>query len=153
MRGVWSMKRKRRVATGQIYKWKARLCVDGSSQEKGVNYWDTYSPVVTWESVRSLLTLAIMNKWTTRQIDFVLAFPQAKVECPIYMEIPQGCNVDGNRNTHVLELKQNLYGSRQGSKIWFDFICTNEVSNSRKRIKQSSTKAKPFLSYMSTTES
>lgn len=51
MRGVWSMKRKQRVTTGEIYKWKARLCCDGSSQIQGMNYWDTYSPVVTWESV------------------------------------------------------------------------------------------------------
>ena len=61
MLGVWSMKRKRRVGTGEIYKWKARVCIDGSSQQHGVNYWETYSPVVTWETVRSLLTLAILN--------------------------------------------------------------------------------------------
>ena len=94
MRGVWSMKRKRRVSTGEIYKWKGRLCIDGSSQEQGINYWETFSPVVTWETVRSLLTLAIMNGWETRQIDFVLAFPQAEVECPMYMEATQGCNVN-----------------------------------------------------------
>lgn len=124
MRGVWSMKRKRRVGTGEVYKWKARLCIDGSSQKKGVNYWDTYSPVVSWETVRSLLTLAILNNWETRQIDFVLAFPQAKVECPMYMEVPQGCNVDGSRKDHVLSLKKNLYGAKQASKVWFNFLCS-----------------------------
>lgn len=96
MQGVWSMKRKRRVGTGEVYKWKAQLCIDGSSQQKGVNYWDTYSPVVSWETVQSLLTLAILNGWETRQIDFVLAFPQAKVDCPMFMEVPQGCNVEGS---------------------------------------------------------
>ena len=94
MRGVWSMKRKRQVSTGEVYKWKGQLCINGSSQEQGINYWETFSPVVTWETVRSLLTLAIMNGWETRQIDFVLAFPQAEVECPMYMEVPQGCNVN-----------------------------------------------------------
>ncbi|CAJ1938910.1 unnamed protein product [Cylindrotheca closterium] len=124
MRGVWSMKRKRRVGTGEIYKWKARLCIDGSSQEKGVNYWDTYSPVVAWETIRSLLTLAIMNGWTTRQIDFVLAFPQAEVECPMYMEIPRECYVDGSEynEQNVLLLKKNLYGAKQAGKVWFDFL-------------------------------
>ena len=96
MRGVWSTKRKRRVGTGEVYKWKARSCIDRSSQEKGVNYWETYSLVVAWETIRSLLTLAILNGWTTRQIDFVLAFPQAEVECPMYMEIPKECYVDGS---------------------------------------------------------
>ena len=122
MRGVWSMKRKRRVGTGEVYKWKARLCIDGSSQQKGVNYWDTYSPVVSWETFRSLLTLAILNNWETRQIDFVLAFPQAKVECPMFMEVPQGCNVDGSRKDYVLSLEKNLYGARQASKVWFNFL-------------------------------
>ena len=122
MRGVWSMKRKRRVGTGEIYKWKARLCIDGSSQQHGVNYWETYSPVVTWETVQSLLTLAIMNEWVTRQIDFVLAFPQAEVECPMYMEVPQGCNVGGSRSDYVLRLKKNLYGAKQGSRVWFNFL-------------------------------
>ena len=125
MRGVWSMKRKRRVATGEVYKWKARMCIDGSSQEKGVNYWDTYSPVVGWETIRSLLTLAIMNGWSTRQIDFVLAFPQAEVECPMYMEIPKECIIEGSTEggTEVLKLKKNLYGQRQAGKVWFDFLC------------------------------
>lgn len=122
MRGVWSMKRKRRVGTGEVYKWKARLCIDGSSQQKGVNYWDTYSPVVSWETVRSLLTIAILNGWETRQIDFVLAFPQAKVDCPMFMEVPQGCNVDGNRSDYVLSLKKNLYGARQASRVWFNYL-------------------------------
>jgi hypothetical protein len=38
---VWAMKRKRRIATREIYKWKARLNIDGSKQIKGVNYWET----------------------------------------------------------------------------------------------------------------
>ena len=122
MRGVWSMKRKRPVGTGEIYKWKARLCIDGSSQQHGVNYWETYSPVVTWETIRSLLALAIINEWVTRQIDFVLAFPQAEVECPMYMEVPRGCNVDGSRDNYVLKLKKNLYGAKQGSWVWFNFL-------------------------------
>ena len=122
MRGVWSMIRKRRAGTGEIYKWKARLCIDGSSQQYGVNYWETYSPVVTWETVRSLLTLAMFNGWETRQIDFVLAFPQAEVECPMYMEVPQGCNINGSRKDHVLQLQKNLYGAKQGSRVWFNFL-------------------------------
>jgi len=124
MRGVWSMKRKRRVGTGEIYKWKARMCIDGSSQQKGINYWETYSPVVAWETIRSLLSLAIMYGWETRQVDFVLAFPQAEVECDMYMEIPKECYVEGTdlNEDNVLLLKKNLYGAKQAGKVWFDFL-------------------------------
>ena len=43
---VWSMKRKREIISRKIYKWKARLNVHGGQQEKGMNYNNTYSPVV-----------------------------------------------------------------------------------------------------------
>jgi hypothetical protein len=47
---VWVMKRK--IMTGDICKWKARLNVHGGQQEKGVNYWETYAPVVSWPTIR-----------------------------------------------------------------------------------------------------
>ena len=35
--GVWVLKRKRKITTGEIYKWKACLNLDGSRQIKGVH--------------------------------------------------------------------------------------------------------------------
>ena len=49
---VWSMRRKRRIKTQEVYKWKARLNMHGGQQVHGVHYWDTYAPVVTWQTVR-----------------------------------------------------------------------------------------------------
>ena len=77
---VWAMKRKRRVKTREIYKWKARLNLDGSKQMEGLDYDQTYAPVATWESIRLLLVMNLRNGWKTRQIDYVLAFPQAPVD-------------------------------------------------------------------------
>jgi hypothetical protein len=48
---VWAMQRKCKQDTGKVYKYKGRLNVDGSKQTKGVNYWETYSPVATWGSI------------------------------------------------------------------------------------------------------
>ena len=58
---IWQMKRKRRIATQEIYKWKACLNLDGSKQIKGVNYWETYAPVPSWPTVCLLLTMAIIQ--------------------------------------------------------------------------------------------
>ena len=44
---VWSMRRKRRINTQELYKWKSRLNARGGQQDHGVHYWDTYAPVVT----------------------------------------------------------------------------------------------------------
>ena len=43
---IWSFNRKRH-ADGSLNKYKARLCCHGGQQEHGINYWDTYSPVVS----------------------------------------------------------------------------------------------------------
>ncbi|KAI2497267.1 hypothetical protein MHU86_17231 [Fragilaria crotonensis] len=115
---VWSMKRKRRIATREVYKWKARLNAHGGKQVQGVNYWETYAPVVHWASIRLHLILALINKHHTRQIDFVLAYPQADAECEIYMEIPRGFTHEGQRKTHALRLLKNIYGTRQAGRVW-----------------------------------
>ena len=62
-------------------------------QEKGINYWETYAPVVQWMSVRIMLTLAAIENLHTKSIEFVLAYPQADLDVDIYMKLPQGFNV------------------------------------------------------------
>ena len=73
---VWSMKRKRNPL-GDINKWKSRLCAGGHKSIENVDYLKTYSPVVSWSTVRLIVVLALINNWTMRSIDFVMAFPQA----------------------------------------------------------------------------
>jgi hypothetical protein len=114
---VWAMRRKRRIATQEVYKWKARLNVHGGKQTKFVNYWETYSPVVGWTTIRTFLILMVTNNWVSKQVDFVLAFPQADIECEMYMEVPQGFNVDGSRKDYCLRLDSNLYGQKQAGRV------------------------------------
>ena len=78
---VWAFRRKRRIATNEVYKWKARINVHGGKQIHGINYWETYAPVVGWPTIRLFLITMLLNNWKSRQIDFVLAFPQADFEC------------------------------------------------------------------------
>jgi Reverse transcriptase (RNA-dependent DNA polymerase) len=118
---VWAMRRKRRLATGEIYKWKARLNVDGSKQEHGVNYWDTYAPVAAWATIRSIMMLAAQKGWKTKQLDFVQAYPEAPVETELYVEAPIGCKIGENKE-YVLKLNNNIYGQKQAGKVWNDFL-------------------------------
>ena len=89
------MKRKRRIATREIYKRKERLNVHGGKQEYGGHYWETYSPVVQWIYISMFLILSILQNWHTRQLDFVLAYPQADPETEQYMDMPVGFDVGG----------------------------------------------------------
>lgn len=119
---VWSFKRKR-LPDGTITKWKARLCCHGGMQQWGVNYWETYAPVVCWASIRVILIIAAINRIPTRSIDFVLAFPQADVDVPVYMELPIGIELAGeNKRHYVLKLNKNLYGLKQASLTWFEML-------------------------------
>ena len=110
---IWSMKRKRRILTNEIYKWKARLNVHGGKQIKNVHYWETFSPVIRWSSIQLFLIIAAIKGWKTRQVDFVLAFPQADIETELFMEIPKGFEHNASQKTHCLKLKKNLYGQKQ----------------------------------------
>jgi hypothetical protein len=103
--GVWSMKRKRRI--------------DGSKQIYGKHSDETYSPVVTWPATSFFLVQALINKWYTKQIDFVLAYTQAPIERELYMAIPRGIELEGaNKGDYVLKLLKNLYGQKQGGRVW-----------------------------------
>jgi Reverse transcriptase (RNA-dependent DNA polymerase) len=66
-----------------------------------------------------VLILVLLYGWFTLQIDFILAYPQARVECDLYMKIPKGFKIGrGTNQTHVLKLLQNLYGQKQAGCIW-----------------------------------
>jgi hypothetical protein len=69
------------------------------------------------------LILSILQNWHTRQLDFVLAFPQADTESEQYMDMPKGFNVGGkHRSSHVLKLLKNIYGGRASSRIWVEHL-------------------------------
>ena len=71
---IRSFKRKR-APDGRLLKHKAMLCAHGGQQRWGVNYWETYFPVVNWMSARLMLIISIIHDLLVRSVDFVLAFP------------------------------------------------------------------------------
>ena len=82
----------------------------------GINYWDTYDPVVNWISVQSLIAITKIHNMRSWSIDFVLAFPQADLNVNVYMELPIGIDVStGVKRDYVMKLKKSLYGLKQAS--------------------------------------
>ena len=81
---IYSFKRKH-YPDGNLNKHKAILCARGGQQTWCHDYWDTYAPVVTWDSVQLLLIVAKIHNLDSKSIDFVLAFPQADLTVPFYM--------------------------------------------------------------------
>ena len=119
---VWSFKRKR-LADGRIDRYKARLCAHGGQQVYGINYWETYAPVVSWMTVRLMLTLTCVHNLSSKSIDFTLAFPQATLDEPVYMRLPIGCFVNGDPNVkYVCRLEKNVYGLKNAGYNWFKLL-------------------------------
>jgi hypothetical protein len=125
---VWYIKRKRNIKTRKVYKHKSRLNVHGGQQELTINFFETFSPVVNWFSIRLIFTLSLLSDWNTKQVDFILAYPQAPIEFDMYMNLPKGIQMaNGNRDTHVLKLLKILYGQKQAGKVWdkhLTWICS-----------------------------
>ena len=134
LNSMWSCGCKRHP-DGSLLKHKCRTCADGSRQQHGIYHWDTYSPVVQWNSVRQMLILSSMLGLASRQVDFVQAFPQAPLEDDVHMRIPPGFAHDPNTNQlrqtadpkfkdfqHCIKLKRNLCGCKQASRNWFLFL-------------------------------
>eukprot|EP00957_Ditylum_brightwellii_P056609 4291001-Ditylum_brightwellii.AAC.1 len=118
---IWSFKRKRH-ADGSLSKHKARLCCHGGQQQWGVNYYETYAPVVAWASVRTMLVMSKLYNLNTRSIDFILAYPQAEVKTNIYLHPPAGITINTNGEDVVLKLKKNLYGLKDAGRTWWEHL-------------------------------
>ena len=70
-----------------------------------------------------LLTLASLQKWHTRVIDFVLAYPQAPIEHDMYMKLPVGLRYEGiEESKYCLKLKKNIYGQKQAGRVWNKYL-------------------------------
>ena len=119
---IWLFKRNR-FPDGKLLKHKARLCAHGGLKKWGINYWETYAPVVNWISVRTLLAITKICKLRSQSIDFVLAFTQADLDVNVYMDFPIGIYVpNGGKRYYVLKLNKSLYGLKQASANWFETL-------------------------------
>jgi hypothetical protein len=97
--------------TNKVKSCKARLNLHSGKQVNGMNYFETYAPVVTWFVNRLMIIFGIIFCWALQQVDFIMAYPQAPIKMDIYMELPQGIQTKhGNSKEHVLKLEKNIYG-------------------------------------------
>lgn len=102
-------------ANGNVDKHKARLVVRGYSQVQGIDYNETFSPVVRYTSIRFLLAMAAKLNLNIRQMDAVTAFLNGELEEEIYMRQPKGFE-DGTKR--VCRFRLSLYGLKQSSRVW-----------------------------------
>jgi hypothetical protein len=123
-----------RAPDWSIIKYKSRLCPKGSMQVEGVNFWATYAPVISWQTICLTLILSLLSGLTSHQVDYVSAYTQAPLDCDLYMNIPVGfimqndqlilmrSSTKGYSSDFVLCIKKNMYGLCQAGNNWFDTL-------------------------------
>ena len=120
---VWSMCCKHQIKMQEIYKWKGHLHVQWGKQDYGIHYWETYAPIVTWQTVCIFLIMSIIFGWHSCELDFVMAYPQVPAQMPLYMRIPQGyTHASMSRKTHALKLLHNVYRQKQAGRVWNQYL-------------------------------
>ena len=104
-------------ADGSIERGKACLVAQGYSQKEGLDYDETFNPVVRSESVRSVIALASKNGLKLHQVDITTAFLNGDLEEEVYMRQPEDFLLDGQEHL-VCRLKRSIYGLKQSSRCW-----------------------------------
>lgn len=124
---TWSFKCKRNQFTGEVKRYKARLCLRGDLEFVDE---EVYAPVGNWATIRTLFILALVLDLETICIDFQNAFVQAKLDKPKYMSIPYGVEHLPNLKRKLppglalsdccVRLHKSLYGSRLAPKMFYE---------------------------------
>lgn len=100
---------------GIIDRYKARLVVRGFTQQHGINYHETFSPVVRFSSIRAMLAICAARNMKLMQFDVKTAFLHGDLAEDVYMKQPVGYD-DGSGK--VCKLVKSLYGLKQASRCW-----------------------------------
>jgi histone deacetylase 1/2 len=98
-------------ADGTIDRYKARLVAKGFKQQYGIDYEDTFSPIVKSATVHLVLALAISRKCKLRQLDVKNMFLHGVLE-EVYMRQPPGF-VYASHPDYICKLDKALYGLKQ----------------------------------------
>jgi hypothetical protein len=113
-RWLWKLKYN---ADGTLSKHKARWVARGYNQKPGVDYDETFSPVVKQGMIQTVLSIVASHQWPIHQLDVKNAFVHGHLEETVYCEQPPGF-VDPAHPDYVCLLQKSLYGLKQDPRAW-----------------------------------
>ena len=104
---------------GQIIKYKSRLVARGCSQIPGIDFFDTYAPALTLDTLRTIISIATIHDLELHHLDVKSAYLNGDLTDDIYMAQPSGYEDGTNR---VCKLQKAIYGLKQAGRIWSQLL-------------------------------
>ena len=101
---------------GSISKYKVCLVAKGFHQRPGLDFHETFNPVVKPITIRLILTLALSNGWPLCQLDVNNVFLCGTLIEDVFMQQI----VDQSKQTFVCKLHKAIYGLKQASRAWYN---------------------------------
>ena len=120
----WVFVRKRNE-NNDIIRYKARLVAQGFSQRPGIDYEETYSPVMDAITFRFLISLAVSEELDMRLMDVITAYLYGSIDSDIHIKIPEGFKLPEAVSTKPrsmlsIKLQRSLYGLKQSGRMWYN---------------------------------
>ena len=120
----WVFVRKRNE-NNDIIRYKARLVAQGFSQRPGIDYEETYSPVMDAITFLFLISLAVSEELDMRLMDVITAYLYGSIDSDIHTKIPKGFKLPEavstkSRSMFLIKLQRSLYGLRQSGRMWYN---------------------------------
>ncbi|GKC26687.1 retrovirus-related pol polyprotein from transposon TNT 1-94 [Tanacetum coccineum] len=106
---------------GGVLKNKARKVAKGYHQEEGIDFEESFAPVVCIKAIHIFIAYAAHINMTIFQMDVKTTFLNGNLKEEVYVSQPGGF-IDQDHSTHVFRLKKALYGLKQASRAWYDLL-------------------------------
>ena len=122
----WVFVRKRNE-NNEIMRYKARLVAQGFSQRLGIEYEETYSPVMDAITFCFLISLTVSKGLDMRLMDVITAYLYGSIDNDIYIKIPEGFTLlevvnAKPRSMCSIKLQRSLYGLKQSKCMWYNHL-------------------------------